>query len=95
MLTLYDLIERQAKEHPRTTALVFKGQVRSYAELQDDIDRWASVLAARGVKAGDRFGLVLRNSPEFVITFFASGAFGRACGPGQLSAEGRRNFLHL
>jgi long-chain acyl-CoA synthetase len=71
MLTLHELIERQAKDRPRATALVFKGQTLCYEDLQEDIERWASVLVARGVKAGDRFGLVLRNSPEFVITFFA------------------------
>jgi long-chain acyl-CoA synthetase len=71
MLTLHELIERQAKDHPKADALVFKGEKISYALLQEKIERWASVLAARGVKAGDSFGLVMRNSPEFVITFFA------------------------
>jgi len=71
MLTLHELLERQARERPRATALAFKGQTWSYAELQEDIERWASVLAARGVKVGDCFGLALRNSPEFVMTFFA------------------------
>jgi long-chain acyl-CoA synthetase len=80
-MTLYDFIERQAKDRPRSTALVFKGEARTYAELQDDIDRWASVLASRGVKAGDRFGLVLRNSPEFIITFFALARLGARAVP--------------
>jgi long-chain acyl-CoA synthetase len=71
MLTLNDWIDRQAKERPRADALVFKGEARSYAELQRDIERWAAVLSSRGVKAGDSFGLVMRNAPEFVITFFA------------------------
>src|SRR4029077_10391837 len=34
-------------------------------------ERWSAVLSSRGVKAGDAFGLVMRNCPEFVITFFA------------------------
>jgi long-chain acyl-CoA synthetase len=71
MLTLHELIERQVKDRPRADALVFKGEKFSYSRLQQDIERWASVLAGRGVKAGDRFGLVMRNCPEFVITFFA------------------------
>ena len=70
-LTAHGLIERQAKSRPKTTALIFKGKPISYGELQDQIERWASVLRDRGVKKGDAYGLVMRNCPEFVITFFA------------------------
>ena len=71
MLTLNALIERQARERPKAPALVFKGAVTTFAELEKQIERWAAALASRGVKAGDCFGLVMRNCPEFVITFFA------------------------
>ncbi len=81
MLTLHELIERQAKEHPKAAALVFKGHVTSYAELQQNIERWVTVLSSRGVKAGDTFGLVMRNSPEFVITFFALARLGARAVP--------------
>jgi len=70
-MSLPELIERQARSRPRATALVMKGQRYSYAELQDRIEKWASVLHARGLRAGDAYGIVMRNSPEFVITFFA------------------------
>src|SRR5258708_4307211 len=65
------MLERQVQSRPRATALVFRGQKLSYADLQDHVEKWASVLAQRGVKAGDAYGIVMRNSPEFVITFFA------------------------
>jgi long-chain acyl-CoA synthetase len=71
MLTLHDLVERQARERPKADAVFFKGEMLTYADLQNRIERWASVLASRGVKAGDSFGLVMRNCPEFMITFFA------------------------
>ena len=71
MVTLCDLIERQSKEHPRANALFSKGNLTSYSELSQKIERWAAVLAARGITAKDTFGVVMRNSPEFVITFFA------------------------
>src|SRR5437879_6558035 len=71
MLTLPDLIERQARARPKAPALVFNGAVTSYGELHQKIAQWATALAVRGIKAGDSFGLVMRNSPEFVITFFA------------------------
>ena len=52
MLSLPDLIARQVKEHPKGNALVFKGSATSYAELGQQIERWAAVLVSRGVKAG-------------------------------------------
>jgi long-chain acyl-CoA synthetase len=70
-MLLHELIERQAKSQPKAAALYFKRQSISYAQLQERIEKWAAVLRSRGVKTGDAFGLVLRNSPEFVITFFA------------------------
>ncbi len=68
---LQELIEQKAKEQPQAKALVFKGAVITYGELQSKVDRWAHVLASRGIKAGDAFGLVTKNSPEFIVTFFA------------------------
>lgn len=71
MLTLHELIERQARTRPRSTAFVTKGNPLTYGELQDQIEKWASVLRNRGVKKEDSYGIVMRNSTEFVITFFA------------------------
>lgn len=70
-MTLHHLIERQARERPRTKALTLKKQTLTFAELQERIEKWAAVLYSRGVRRGDAFGIVMRNSPEFVITFFA------------------------
>jgi long-chain acyl-CoA synthetase len=71
MLTLHELIERQAQKRPNATAIVLKGHSLTYAQLQEHVEKWAAVLHSRGVRAGDTYGLVMRNSPEFVITFFA------------------------
>ncbi len=71
MVMLNDVIVRQAQERPKETALVFKGVKTCYGELAEKVERWAHILSSRGVKAGDSFGLVMKNSPEFVITFFA------------------------
>lgn len=70
-MVLHEFIERQAKDHPRAQALSFRGQVLNYQELQTKVEKWAAVLSQRGVKAGSAFGIVMRNSPEFVLTFFA------------------------
>src|SRR5262245_9354192 len=70
-MTLNDLIERQARSRPETTALLLKNRQLTYSQLHETVEKWASVLEERGVHAGDTFGLVMRNSIEFVVTFFA------------------------
>ena len=70
-MVLHELLERQVQNRPNAPALIFRGTKTSYADLQDRVEKWASVLYQRGVKAGDAYGIVMRNSPEFVITFFA------------------------
>jgi hypothetical protein len=47
MVLLNDLIKRQSTERPDAVALVFKGAKTSYRDLDQQVERWASVLAAR------------------------------------------------
>ena len=54
------------------TALVFYGKKISYKELRDHVDRLATALQDLGVKKGDRVALLLLNSPQFVIAYFAA-----------------------
>jgi long-chain acyl-CoA synthetase len=54
------------------TAVVFYGRSISYRELREATDRMARALAALGVKKGDRVGLYLLNSPQFIIAYFAA-----------------------
>jgi long-chain acyl-CoA synthetase len=70
-MVLHELLERQVKNRPNAAALIFRGTKLSYADLQERVEKWAAVLNRQGVKAGDTYGIVMRNSPEFVITFFA------------------------
>ncbi|TSA11455.1 MAG: AMP-dependent synthetase [Betaproteobacteria bacterium] len=53
-------------------ALVFYGRDISFRELREHTDRLAGALARLGLKKGDRVGLYLLNSPQFVIAYFAA-----------------------
>jgi long-chain acyl-CoA synthetase len=53
------------------TALVFYGREISFRELREQADRLGAALAGLGLKKGDRVGLYLLNSPQFVIAYFA------------------------
>ena len=44
----------------------------TYRQLNEMVDRLATALYQLGVRKGDRVGLMLPNSPHFIITFFAA-----------------------
>jgi long-chain acyl-CoA synthetase len=59
-----------AKLQPQKPAVIFYGHVTTYADLDGQSDRFAALLAAKGVKKGDRVAVFLPNSPQFHIVFF-------------------------
>jgi long-chain acyl-CoA synthetase len=69
-------LERSARHHAVRTALVFKGRRWTYAELDRASSRVASGLRSLGLNAGDRIGVHLPNSPEFVLTYYAANKIG-------------------
>ena len=56
--------------------ILYQGRSRSYAQVLDEVGRTASVLAAKGVKAGDRVGVMSLNHPSSVLAFFALASLG-------------------
>ena len=49
----------------------------SYGELRDTISSLGAALLARGVRPGDRVGLISENRSEWVITYLAVTCAGR------------------
>ena len=81
--TLDVFLDQAAREHPKHTAIAFVlrymlggratiGGQTSYRRLHDQVARFATALANLGVRKGDRVALMLPNSPQFVIAFFAT-----------------------
>lgn len=80
-LLLADLIAARAERTPDLDVLTFEhlslgdgrpDEVRTYADLHANAQRIAGWLVARGLRRGERFGLMLRNHPEFVETLVAA-----------------------
>ncbi|MFZ3454451.1 acyl-CoA synthetase [Arthrobacter sp. 7Tela_A1] len=69
-------IHRQRVKSGSKTALIFRDIGTSYAELDDRINRLASVLRANGVEHGSRVAFLGDNHPAFLETFFAAGSLG-------------------
>jgi long-chain acyl-CoA synthetase len=66
------LLADAARDFPHAPALHFEGRTTSYAELAEQAWRFAGALAALGVTKGTRVGLILPNSPQTVVAFFAT-----------------------
>lgn len=71
-IPLYQDLERGAQKWPDKVALIHDGQTTTYAQLNEKADRFATALAALGVRKDDKVCLLLPNSPEFVISFFGA-----------------------
>jgi long-chain acyl-CoA synthetase len=65
--TLLDYVADAAREHPASPAVLFKGAMLTYGELEALSSDFASALAELGVRHGDRVGLLLPNCPQFLI----------------------------
>lgn len=67
-----DFIPRAARRHPDKTAVISDGRTVSYAALHGMIGRLGRALKTAGVGNGDTVALVLPNSLEFVVAFYAT-----------------------
>jgi len=57
------------------------GRRFSYAEFQTAVERTAAMLAEYGIARGDVVSLLMSNSPEYVIAYFACWRLGALAGP--------------
>jgi len=74
---LADQIAVRAERNPDLRVLTFacagrEDESRTFAELNERGNRLAAALIARGLERGDRFGLMMRNHPEFVEAMIAA-----------------------
>jgi fatty-acyl-CoA synthase len=69
-----DLLAERARVTPDRLALVSveTGERLTYADLDSRAARAAGALAARGIEAGDRFGIMGENRVEFLALFFGA-----------------------
>lgn len=67
---LFHFLEESARKYPDRPCTLFKGATISFKEMNDATDRIAGALAAMGVKKGDRVGIFMPNTPQFVMCYF-------------------------
>ncbi len=68
---LYTILDKAAAEFPQSVAVDFLGKKTTYQQIESEVSRLTEGLCALGVTKGMRVGLLLPNSPYYVISYFA------------------------
>ncbi|GJF15749.1 long-chain-acyl-CoA synthetase [Mycolicibacterium cyprinidarum] len=66
------VFQERAARYSDKVFLKFEDREITYGEANETVNRYAAVLAARGVGHGDVVGIMLRNSPEPVLVMLAA-----------------------
>ncbi|CAN5288714.1 long-chain-acyl-CoA synthetase FadD6 [soil metagenome] len=74
------VFQDRAAKYGNRVFIRFEDQSLSYAEANATANRYAAVLAARGVGHGDVVGVMLRNSPDAVLVMLAAVKCGAVAG---------------
>ena len=69
-MRIYDFLRNSARNYPDRIAVVCREERLTYRRLDRLSDLLTEGLIVRGVKKGDRVGLFLENSCEYVIAYF-------------------------
>ncbi|MEA3221677.1 MAG: AMP-binding protein [Thermodesulfobacteriota bacterium] len=70
-MNIYSWVDRNAREKPKKTCILYKDQNITFYELDKMASAFATALRGRGIKKGDRIVLMLPNMPEFIISYMA------------------------
>ncbi|MEW6636914.1 MAG: long-chain fatty acid--CoA ligase [Actinomycetota bacterium] len=74
--SLTRFLEEAVGRYRDRPVMTFRGRRTTYGELLEESERLASAFAESGLRKGDRVALMLPNSPEYVISFFAAARIG-------------------
>lgn len=71
-IPLFEMIDRAARDHPESIAVVYLGREYTYGELKSHVDKFAAALTKLGVRKGDVVGVQLPNTPQFIISVYGT-----------------------
>ncbi|MEJ5185806.1 MAG: long-chain fatty acid--CoA ligase [Candidatus Geothermincolales bacterium] len=70
-IPLYQILELTCVRYDDSVATIFFDQKMTYGQLRDHVRRLSAALRSMGVKKGDRVAIMLPNSPQFIISYYA------------------------
>jgi long-chain acyl-CoA synthetase len=94
-MNLAENLSRSAAAGPDAQAVKLDDAVLSYAALDETSARVAGLLAARGVRAGDRVGIMLPNVPYFPAVYYGILRLGAVAVPMNVLLKGRETAFYL
>jgi acyl-CoA synthetase (AMP-forming)/AMP-acid ligase II len=96
-LSVYELFAAQVQRDPNAVAIEHSGLRRSYGALNVRVVRLAPALTGKGVRYGDRIGLLSENRAEYVEIELAAAYLGAivACQNWRLAAAELQHCLDL
>jgi long-chain acyl-CoA synthetase len=94
-LNLAVILEESAKRNPDRVAIIFDDFKLTYAQLNGAANQVANALVERGIKPGDRVGMMLPNVPQFPIIYFGILKAGGIVVPMNVLLKGREVAYYL
>ena len=70
--SMADLFEESAESNPDRAAIRYFDEEISYRDLDDLANRFATLLASRGVEKGDRVAIYTQNNPQFLVAQYGA-----------------------
>jgi len=67
---LFHFLEESARKYPDRACTIFKGAVITFKEMNEITNSVAAALVEMGVKQGDRVGIFMPNTPQFVMAYY-------------------------
>jgi len=67
---LFHFLDESARKYPDRACTIFKGAVITFQEMNAITDHVAAALVDMGIKKGDRVGIFMPNTPQFVMAYF-------------------------
>jgi long-chain acyl-CoA synthetase len=74
--SLIDFFREIVDKNRHNNAIFFKGKIKNYEEVEEEVNKFANSLKKIGLKKGDRIAVFLPNCPQFITIFFAAQSIG-------------------
>ena len=71
-----DMLSRNALKFPQKKAIVSQNLSISYQLLNERVNRLANALIKKGLRKGDRIGILVHNGYQFIEIYFAAAKTG-------------------
>lgn len=78
---LYENLSKIAEQNPNAIAIFDADKKISYATLKSSVDKVGAYLQSVGVKFGDKVAILVTNSQEFIVSYYAVVALGAVAVP--------------